>query len=158
MTVTARTLRAADADLAVQLDACHALSENAYRPGWICTNPPHPARLKMDEIMSRPGRGIVVAHRDGVLAGWLAYNEHAEIVNGNLPPGRLNGEGFYIDDIGQPVLAALIDQIRQESDGRCFHIAWNNPRMWYGLQVTMGLEPSPRFPDRAADVPPDPGA
>lgn len=156
MTLEAWKLELTDPDLSEVLDACHMLSSNAYRPDWACTNPPHPARLQFDEIMQHPEWGIVVVKRDDVISGWLAYNEHAEIINGNIVHGLLNGEGALIDGPSQELLSEMIYVIKFYNGGNCYHVAWQNPRMWYGLQETMGLEPSPRFPDRAGLVPTEP--
>lgn len=126
------------------LDACHALSSNAYRPDWACTDPPHPARKELDRLLETGRFGIFVAYDEGnQLVGWLAVNEHNEIVNGNIIHGGLDGAGATIDPPSEEKLRALADGIRAMR-GEVFHIAWSNPRMWYGLEITCGIDPSPR--------------
>lgn len=158
MNLTTRNVAKGEKGLAKLLDDLHALCVANYRPGWACADPPYPARKDLDRIVADDRSTLVVAFDGAALIGWNWHDPLGHIMGGGHRHGPRDGEADTFDAQAIEVQRTLHRQVRANTGGTCFHLAFANPRVWHGLQVQCGVPPTPlpQWRQLAAQDPPLP--
>lgn len=136
--ITSRVLVPTDADIQDMLDKMHVMSEENYRPWWACSNPPYPSRNEMSRMVDGVGKFVVI--NDGPeVVGWYYFGSEGEILAGATR--HEPSHGGYRAEMDQPAMDILhkAAQTIIAQTGSVSHLAVNNPRVWYGLEVQCGI-------------------
>lgn len=158
-----RILEKEEADAAEVLDAVHAMSVENFRAWWACSNPPFPSRSEMDSMLNDEDGHFAVCYKDdGLIWGWAYFGDtYGEIRAGATKHTQPdNGYRPDMDQSAIDVWTSISETIR-ERVGTVYHMAVQNPRVWYVLEIQVGIPLFPRFstlgsaPTEAPPLPPE---
>lgn len=158
-----RVLEKTDEDAEAILDSVHAMSVENFRAWWACDNPPFPSRSEMTRMLQEEDGHFAVHYKDdGLIWGWAYFgNTYGEIRAGATKHSQPdNGYRPDMDASAINTWSSISETIRTVV-GTVYHMAIKNRRVWYVLEVQVGIPLFPRFsefgptPTEAPPLPPE---
>ena len=143
--IESRVLDPADADVEVMLTRMHAMSEENYRSWWACANPPYPSRNEMTKMLNSDHGKFVVLTENDVVVAWDFFGHDGSILAGGVKHDPVtNGYTAEIEPSAIEYQRKMNEVIIAET-GHVYHLAVGNPRMWFALEVRVGIPIHPNY-------------
>lgn len=161
--ITSRLLNKNDSDISTMLDKMHQMSVENFRAWWACSNPPYPGRVEMTEMLDDPnGQYVVLTDENDVVVAWDFFSK----MDGMILAGGVKHDpetnGYTVDIEPSAIeYQTKMNEVIVEVAGRVLHAAVANPRMWYALEVTLGMTRHPAYlhlgppPESPPPLPPE---
>lgn len=158
-----RVLEKTDLDRSDVLDDIHAMSIENFRAWWACSNPPFPSRSDMERMLNEEDGHFITCYDDALtLWGWAYFGDtYGEIRAGATKhTDEFDGYRADMDQSAINIWTSISEKIRT-TVGTVYHMAVQNRRVWYALEIQVGIPLFPRFngvaptPTEAPPLPPE---